>query len=81
MALPDVREQLIAKLNDLSDEQVSRLLSYARGMESETLPEDYSEEDDPSIGFISGPTDLARRAKQILRDEITYRSGWTQKKD
>ena len=38
--------------------------------------------DDPSVGFLSGQIDFAaRHAKQILYDEITALSGWTQKKD
>ena len=81
MAMSTVRERLITKLDELSDEQVASLLSYAEAMQSTTLPDDYDEDNDPSIGFISGPTHLASRAKDILRDEITSRSGWTQKKD
>jgi hypothetical protein len=77
----NVREQLMAELDELSDQQVASLLSYAQVLRSASLPDDYDEANDPTIGFLSGSTDMARRSKQILRDEITARSGWTQKKD
>jgi hypothetical protein len=80
MVAPTIRERLIRKLDEPFDDQVASLLSYAEVMQSSSAPEDYDEENDPSIGFISGPTDLSSRAKQILRDEITPLSGWTQKK-
>ncbi len=81
MSTPTIRERLIHKLFDMTDNQVSSLLSYADAIPSDELPEDYDESNDPAIGFMSGSTDLARQSKQILRDEITARSGWTQKKD
>jgi len=81
MAVPSVRQQIDAKLDQLSDEELTAILHYIEAMQSTELPADYDEANDPSIGMFSGPTDLARRAKQILRDEITARSGWTQKKD
>ena len=37
------------------------------------------ESKDPAIGLIDEPTDLSTRYKEILRDEIDPRSGWTQK--
>ena len=81
MAVPNVRQQVEAKLSQLSDEEVAAVLRYIEAMQTTELPADYDEANDPSIGFLSEPTDLARRSKQILRDEITARSGWTQKKD
>lgn len=81
MATSALREQVEQKLDGLSNEQLAELLRYIEIMESNVLPDDYDEDKDPTIGFISGPTDLASRAKEILRDEITPRSGWTQKKD
>ena len=76
------REQLINKvLNELSDEQVKKLLAQTEAMPSDALPPEYDPDNDPAIGFLSGSTDLAQRSKEILRDEITSRSGWTQKKD
>jgi hypothetical protein len=79
--MASVREQLIAELNDLNDQQIESLLSYVQALRSATLPDDYDHKSDPTIGFLSGSTDVARRTKQILRDEMTSRSGWTQKKD
>jgi len=81
MAVQTIRERLIHKLFDMTDTQVASLLSYADAIQSDELPENYDEAHDPAIGFLSGSTDLARRSKQILRDEINTRSGWTQKKD
>ncbi len=81
MAVQTIRERLIHKLFDMTDTQVSSLLSYADAIQSNELPPDYNEENDPAVGFVSGSTDLARRSKQILRDEISTHSGWTQKKD
>jgi hypothetical protein len=81
MAVPNVRQQVEEKLSQLSDEEVAAVLRYIEAMQTTELPADYDEANDPSIGFLSGPTDLARCSKQILRDEITARSGWTQKKD
>jgi hypothetical protein len=81
MATANMRERLVSKLDELNEEQIASLLSYVEAMQETSLPDSYDEDDDPSIGFISGPSDLATRAKQILRDEITPLSGWTQKKD
>lgn len=38
-----VREQLIAKLDELSDEQVTAVLRYVEAMQTTALPEDYDE--------------------------------------
>ena len=81
MATSALREKVNHKLDELNEEQLAELLRYIEIMESNILPYDYNEDNDPTIGFLSGPTDLASRAKEILRDEITSRSGWTQKKD
>jgi hypothetical protein len=93
MAVQDLREQLKAKVDELSDDEAAAVLRYIQSMtpadiahyievmNSHELPEDYDFENDPSVGMLSGPTDLSENVKQILRDEITARSGWTQKKD
>ena len=80
MDAPTMREKLINKiLNDLDDEQVNELFRYTETLQAFKLPDDYDEENDPTVGFFSGPPDLAERSEEILRDEITRRSGWTQK--
>jgi hypothetical protein len=79
MAVPSVRGQVIHKLDELTDEEAAAVLEYMESLHPE-LEQD-EQIDDPTVGLFSGPTDLARRAKDILRDEITARSGWTQKKD
>jgi hypothetical protein len=78
-----LREQLIAKLDELNEEQIRNTLLHVEALirESDELPEDYDPDNDPTVGFISGPTDLSSRAKEILREEITPLSGWTQKND
>lgn len=81
MAVQTIRERLIHKLFEMSDQQVASVLSYADAIDTEALPETYDPEHDPAIGFMSGSTDLAQRSREILRDEISSRSGWTQKKD
>jgi hypothetical protein len=68
-------------METMSDEELAALLRYAEAMQSTSLPDDYDEANDPSIGFLSGTTDLATHTKEILRREFTTLSGWTQKKD
>ncbi|MCA0458941.1 MAG: hypothetical protein LCI00_33640 [Chloroflexi bacterium] len=80
MAAQTVRERLIHKLFEMTDQQVASVLSYADAIDENELA-DYDATNDPAIGFMSGSTDLAGRSKAILRDEIITRSGWTQKKD
>lgn len=81
MTLLTIRERLISRILELTDEQAEDVLRYTNDIQPAELPADYDEDHDPSIGILTGPTDLASRAKQILRDEITPHSGWTQKKD
>ena len=81
MVAQTVRERLIHKLFEMTDQQVASVLSYADAIDENELPAEYDAANDPAIGFMSGSTDLAERSKAILRDEITTRSGWTQKKD
>ncbi len=81
MVASDIREQVIARLDSMSDEEVAALLRYIDAMRSTALPDDYDEANDPAIGFLSGTTDLATGTKEILRREVTSLSGWTRKKD
>lgn len=52
MATPTARDQLIAKLDELSDEQIAALLRYVETMQTTTLPTDYDAASDPAIGFF-----------------------------
>ncbi len=81
MVSPDIRKELLAQIEQLDDEQAAAVLSYIQALQSSSPPEDYEQSSDPTIGFLAGPTDLSSRTKAILREEITSRSGWTQKKD
>lgn len=93
MAVQDLREQVKAKLDALDEQALAAVLHYIQTMQpsdvaryveimqSDELPEDYDEANDPAIGFLPGSTDAAENVRQVLRDEITFRSGWAQKKD
>ena len=81
MDAPTIRERLIRLiLNDLTDKQVSEVLRYSEELYSR-LPEDYDEDNDPAIGFLSGSTDLAERSKEILRKEFGVPRNQTQQED
>ncbi len=75
MNTPSVKEQLIAKLDQLTDDELADLLEYieimqyTKVMNSMTLPDDYSIENDGLVGFLSGTTDLAERIEDILYGE------------
>jgi len=62
------REQVISKLEDLSDEEVVAVLHYIEAMASISLPEDYNEVRDPAIGFFSAEPDFASRTEEILQE-------------
>jgi hypothetical protein len=79
MSAQTIREQLIAKVLTLTDEQASAILQFAQTLEADSLPDDYDPDNDPTVGLISGPTDVSERVKEILRDDIDPLSGWTQK--
>jgi len=85
MADNALQEQLIARIKTLNDEQLKVVLETVEAIDeakSDALPADYDPDKDPLRGgFISGPTDLSQRYKEILREDIDLRSGWTQKKD
>lgn len=68
-ALP-IREAVIARLRELSDEQVEEVLEFINEVQTQKITPTEPEEDDPMVGFISGPTDLAERSKEILRREF-----------
>jgi len=68
-----VRESLVKRLDALTDAQVAALLQVVEAFEEtnghgEALAE-YDEANDPAIGFVTGPTDFARRAEEILYGE------------
>lgn len=68
MAVPNVRDQLLAKLDALTDEEIAALLRYVEAMQSTTLPADYDMENDPAIGFFSADPDFASRTDEILHE-------------
>src|SRR5687767_1948345 len=69
MSAHPLPEELIAELQNLTDEQLNALREVIREIEYSRRPP-YDPDNDPTIGLISGPTDLAARAKDILRAEF-----------
>lgn len=65
-----VYEELTEIIRGLNESQVRVLLETARRLR---------EANDPLIGLFSGPAELSSRVKEILQDDITPESGWTQK--
>ena len=63
-----LREQVVSKLDDLSDEEVVAVLHYIEAIQSVLLPDDYDETNDPAIGFFSAEPDFASRTEEILRE-------------
>lgn len=74
MAVPNIREQLIAKLDELSDEQIAALLDYVEAMRTTSLPEDYDEANDPAIGFFSADPEFASRTEETLQEGFGRRN-------
>jgi len=72
VALP-IRKQVQDKLSKLTDEQLAEVLRYIEVMESSVLPQDYDEDNDPSVGFFSAAPDYASRSKEILKAEFGMR--------
>lgn len=69
-ALP-IREEVIARIKQLSDEQVARVLAFIETVGYGT--EGYSEENDPMLNgelFFDGPPDLGERSEEILEQEF-----------
>lgn len=78
------RDELIERVNHMSDEQVASLLEFIRVMQgkessygtptSDVTANDYDESKDPMVqGLFSGPSDLASRTKSILQEEFGRR--------
>ncbi len=68
VALP-IRKKIEAELDALSDEQAAAVLEFIQTVKQEPSVTD-GDEDDPLVGFISGPTDVAERTREILKAEF-----------
>jgi len=79
MADNTLHEQLIARIKTLTDEDARALLGMIDALHPAKDSHSYDRAKDPLIGGMHGPQDLSKRAKEILRDDIDRRSGWTQK--
>ena len=64
------RERLIAKLDELTDEEIAALLHYIDAMQSTSLPDDYDEANDPAIGFFSAAPDFAESHRRNIAGGI-----------
>ena len=81
--------EFVQRLGRLTYEQIATLLQVALMMQpaipensqivDSAITENYDEKQDPLIGFLTGPSDFASQAKQILSQEIYTQNGWTQK--
>jgi hypothetical protein len=67
-ALP-IRKEIEAELDALSEQQAVVVLEFIRAVKQEH-PIVEAIEDDPLVGFISGPTNMAERTEEILRSEF-----------
>lgn len=75
-----LRAELEMLLDHLDETQTRQMLAIARILYTEemkfdplpdlTLPPDYRVEEDPAIGLIDGPPDLAIRAEEILSNGL-----------
>jgi hypothetical protein len=75
-----ITDHLFHRLQRAARQRNTDVSLFLETMVEEYLGDDqYSEEEDPAIGFLSGPTDLSTKAKAILHEEVTEYSGWTQK--
>lgn len=68
-ALP-VRQAIIARLDELSEDQAAAVLRFIETVQSKYNVAEDDEINDPLVGFISGPTDLAERTEEILWAEF-----------
>ncbi|MEO8606396.1 MAG: hypothetical protein ABI690_00820 [Chloroflexota bacterium] len=68
-ALP-IRDQLLQELNALSDEQIITVLEFVHALKADSGSNVPDTENDPLVGFFSGPSDLAERSQEILRAEF-----------
>lgn len=68
-ALP-IREEVIAYLREMSDEEVAKVLAFVKEIRVEEQTSEYDEDNDPLAGFFEGPPDLARTSQEILRREF-----------
>ena len=74
MVMADVRQKLIAKMDDLSNEQLESLLNYAESMQVGSFTDKSDKGRNALVGFISGPVDAAERTEEILWAEFGMRS-------
>lgn len=74
MVMTDVRQKLIAKIDDLTNEQLESLLNYAESMQRGIFTDKSGAGRNALVGFISGPTDAAERTEEILWAEFGVKS-------
>lgn len=74
------KEALITLIEEMSDEQITHLVQFIRAMKLEDHTEEINNilEDDPMVGFISGPTDIADHIEDFLYGD-KHGNEWSQK--
>lgn len=70
--LDQLPPKLLGTVNDFVAFLVTRSKSSATEFSTATAIED-----DPIVGMIKGPSDLATNAEEILKQEIQSGSGWS----
>jgi len=81
MSAQVVKDQIIEKLDKLSENQLLEVLHGVEKIHDITIPfEGYDESKDVMVtGLFEGPTDLAERVEEFLEEGFDPHSGWTQK--
>jgi hypothetical protein len=64
-ALP-IREVVIAKLSELSDEQVAEVLEFIQAVEVEHPSTENADDHNPLLGFFSASPDFAETSEEVL---------------
>lgn len=77
---PANRDELIALIDTLDNEQITLLTQFIRSIRRQTAPQTvYDAAHDPVIGLIDGPVDVAEHVEDMLQNDGDAHSGWTQK--
>lgn len=74
-ALP-IREEVIAYLREMSDEDVAKVLAFVKEIRVEGQSDEYDDDNNPLRGFFSATPDFAETSEEILHRELgLYKPG------
>jgi hypothetical protein len=68
-ALP-IREEVIAYLRELSDEDVAKVLAFVKEIKVEAPAVAYDDDNNPLRGFFSAAPDFAEKSEEVLHREL-----------